>query len=100
MKKAMIDKKLQSFDIADFLQNRKFLAEYLRQVLEEGDASELAAALGHVARFRGMAEIANETGITREALYKALRGDSQPRLDTLQRVCKALGVKLTIEPVI
>jgi probable addiction module antidote protein len=47
-----------------------------------------------------MAEIANETGITREALYKALRGDSQPRLDTLQRVCKALGVKLTIEPVI
>jgi len=63
MKKAMIDKKLQSFDIADFLQNRKFLAEYLRQVLEEGDASELAAALGHVARSRGMAEIANETGI-------------------------------------
>lgn len=99
MKKTMTNKKLQSFDVADFFRNPKFLAEYLRQVLEEGDASELAAALGHIAKSRGMAEIAKETGITREALYKALRGDSQPRLDTLQRVCKAMGVKLTIEPV-
>ena len=62
---------------------------------EEGDSSELAAALGHIARARGMTEIAKATGIKREALYKALRPNSHPRLDTVQRVCKALGVKLT-----
>ena len=71
------------------------MAEYLRQVLEEGDSGELAAALGHIAKARGMTEIAKASGIKREALYKALRPNSQPRLDTVLRVCKALGVKIT-----
>lgn len=51
---------------------------------------------GHIAKARGMTEIAKTTGIKREALYKALRPNAQPRLDTIARVCKALGVKLTI----
>jgi len=86
---------LPEFDIAQHLKTDAGVAEYLRQVLEEGDSSELAAALGHIARARGMTEIAKATGIKREALYKALRPNSHPRLDTVQRVCKALGVKLT-----
>ena len=86
---------LPEFDIEQHLKTDADVAEYLRQVLEEGDSSELAAALGHIARARGMTEIAKATGIKREALYKALRPNSHPRLDTVQRVCKALGVKST-----
>lgn len=85
---------LPEFDLADHLQTDEDIAEYLSQVLEEGDAAEFADALGQIARIRGMAEIAERAGITREALYKALRPDSQPRLDTVKRVCEALGVKL------
>ena len=86
---------LPVFDMARYFKTDADVAEYLRQVLEEGDSGELAAALGHIAKARGMTEIAKASGITREALYKALRPNSQPRLDTVQRVCRALGVKLT-----
>jgi probable addiction module antidote protein len=55
----------------------------------------MAAALGDVARARGMTQVAQAAGLTREALYKALRPEAQPRFDTIQRVCRALGVKLT-----
>ena len=95
MNKVINVNELPEFDIAQHLKTDADVAEYLRQVLEEGDSSELAAALGHIARARGMTEIAKATGIKREALYKALRPNSHPRLDTVHRVCKALGVKLT-----
>jgi probable addiction module antidote protein len=67
--------------------------------LEDNDASLLAAALGDIARARGMSEIAKASGITREALYKALRPNAQPRFDTINRVCTALGVRLVAQPV-
>jgi len=88
-------KRMPEFDMAQHLQNDADVAEYLSQVMEDEDPGELAAALGHIAKARGMTEIAKASGIKREALYKALRPNSQPRLDTIQRVCKALGVKLT-----
>ena len=59
----------------------------------------LAAILGDIARARGMSEIAKASGLTREALYKALRPDAQPRFDTISRACTALGVRLVVEPV-
>jgi len=96
-KKYKVDR-LSEFDMAQYLKSDADIAEYLRQVLEEGDPGELAAALGHIAKARGMTEIAKASGIKREALYKALRPNAQPRFDTIQRVCKALGVKLTAEP--
>ena len=65
-------------------------------MLEDRDSYELATAREYIAKARGMTEIAKTTGIKREALYKALRPNAQPRLDTIARVCKALGVKLTI----
>ena len=86
---------LPDFDMAQHLKTDTDVAEYLRQVLDEGDPGELAAALGHIAKARGMTEIAKASGIKREALYKALRPNAQPRFDTVQRVCKALGVRLT-----
>lgn len=87
---------LPSFDMAEHLPDEQAVAEYLTIVLEENDASLLAAALGDVARARGMSEIAKASGITREALYKALRADSQPRFETIARVCSALGLKLSV----
>lgn len=89
---------LPNFDPAEYLKDDTDIAAYLSVVIEEGDAGELAHALGVAARARGMAQIAQETGIGREALYKALRADAQPRFDTISRVCKALGVKLVVQP--
>ena len=71
----------------------------MTDILEAQDGALLAAALGDIARARGMTEIAKSAGITREALYKALRPDSTPRFDTINRVCAALGVRLVAKPV-
>lgn len=90
---------LPDFDPAEHLKDDADIAAYLSVVIEEGDAGELAHALGVVARARGMSQIAEEAGLGREALYKALRADAQPRFDTISRVCKALGVKLVAQPI-
>lgn len=86
---------LPDFDMAEHLGSEADIAAYLNLVLEEGDSSELAHALGVAAKARGMADVAEASGLTREALYKALRPGAQPRFDTIARVCTALGVKLT-----
>ena len=89
---------LPDFDAAEYLQTDADIAAYLSTVLEENDAGLLAAALGDIARARGMTQVAKEAGITREALYKALRPGSEPRFETVSRVCAALGVKLVAQP--
>jgi len=89
---------LPEFDIADYLDSDEAVAEYLTQVLADNEPGELARALGHIAKARGMAQIASAAGMGRESLYKALRADAQPRFDTIQRVCAALGVRLVAEP--
>ena len=89
---------LPDFDIVEYLEDDQAIAEYLTVVLEEDDPALLAAALGDIARARGMTAIAQATGLTREALYRALRPDAQPRFDTINRVCHALGVKLVAQP--
>jgi len=86
---------LPEFDITEHLDGDAAVAAYLALVIEENDPSELAHALGVVARARGMTQIAQASGIAREALYKALRPGAHPRFETVQRVCAALGVKLT-----
>ncbi len=90
---------LPEFDAAEYLDSEEAIAAYLTSMIEEGDPALLAAALGDIARARGMGEIAKASGLTREALYKALRPDAQPRFDTISRVCAALGVKLVAQPV-
>jgi len=89
---------LPDFDPARYLDNEKAIAAYLTEILSANDAALLASALGDIARARGMTEIAKASGITREALYKALRPDAQPRYETIVRVCAALGVRLVAEP--
>jgi probable addiction module antidote protein len=90
---------LPEFDITEHLDSEQAIAEYITIVLEENDPAALADALGVAARARGMSEIAKQSGLSREALYKALRSDAQPRFETISRVCAALGVKLVAQPV-
>ncbi|MDD4929918.1 MAG: putative addiction module antidote protein [Gallionella sp.] len=90
---------LPDFDMAEYLKSEEDVAAYLTMVIEEGDVSELARALGIAARARGMSEIAEQSGLTREALYKALRPNAHPRFDTINRVCAALGVRLVAQAV-
>jgi probable addiction module antidote protein len=99
MSKRIKVKKLPDFDAAPYLDSEASIAAYLTDILEANDAALLASALGDIARARGMTEIAKSAGITREALYKALRADSAPRFDTVSRVCSALGVRLVAQPV-
>jgi len=89
---------LPGFDAAKYLKTDEDIAAYLSTVLEEDDPALLAAALGDIAKARGMTEVAKASGITREALYKALRPDAKPRFETVSRVCSALGVKLVVRP--
>ena len=86
---------LAEFDPSKYLDDDEAIADYIRLAIEDGDPGLLAAALGDVARARGMTQVAQSAGLTREALYKALRPEAHSRFDTIQKVCKALGVKLT-----
>lgn len=89
---------LPTFDMAEALKSEEDIAIYLSLVIEDDDPALLAAALGDIARARGMTQIARDSGLTREALYKALRPNASPRFETIARVCKALGVKLVAQP--
>ncbi len=89
---------LQDFDPSEYLESDEAMAEYLTAIIEENNPALLAAALGDIARARGMTEIARASGLTREALYTALKPDAQPRFDTIARVCTALGLKISVAP--
>ena len=91
---------LPEFDPAQYLDDEESIAVFLTGILEANDAALLASALGDISRSRGMTEIAKAAGITREALYKALRPNSAPRFDTISRVCEALGVRLVAQPIV
>ncbi len=99
MEKKIKISELPDFDMAQHLKSEEDIAAYLSMVIEDGDTSELAYALGVAAKARGMSEVAKKAGITREALYKALRPNASPRFDTINKVCLALGVKLEVRPV-
>jgi probable addiction module antidote protein len=86
------------FDAAEYLDSDEALGHYLSEALESGDAAFVAHALGVVARARGMTQIARETGLSREALYRSLSKDGNPELSTVVRVLGALGLKLTAVP--
>ncbi|HEX7029296.1 MAG TPA: addiction module antidote protein [Gammaproteobacteria bacterium] len=86
---------LVPFDVTRYLNNDVAIAEYMAAVLEEDDPDLLLAALGDVARAKGMAEVAKATGLGRESLYKALTPGAKPRFDTVMKVARALGIHLT-----
>lgn len=91
--------KTTSFDAARYLTAPDAQAELLSDALESGDAGYIANALGVIARARGMSDVARGAGVTREALYKSLSSDGDPKLTTLLGVMKSLGFKLSAEAI-
>jgi probable addiction module antidote protein len=84
------------FDTSDFLDDDEIIAEYLTAALEDSDPDVFLTAIGQVAKARGMARIADRTGLGRESLYKALAPGAKPRYDTVLKVLQSLGVKLVL----
>lgn len=87
------------FDIADYLDSNEMIAEYLNTILEEGDNTEIVTAIGHIAKAIGMTKIAEETGLSRPSLYKALSDGAKPQFSTIMKVLKAVGGQIRINPI-
>jgi len=86
------------FDIADYLDSNEMIAEYLNSVLEEGNDQEIIVAIGNIAKAIGMTKIAEETGLSRPSLYKALSNGAKPRFATIMKVLKAVGGQIQVNP--
>lgn len=89
-------KKAKKWDTSEYLETEADIAAYLNAALEDGDTSVIAAALGDIARAKGMTQLAKETGITRDGLYKALSPTGNPSFDTVQKVIRAFGLHLDV----
>ena len=90
---------ISKFDIADYLDSNEMIAEYLNVVLEEGDDSEIVVAIGNIAKAIGMTKIAEETGMSRPSLYKALSEGAKPQFSTIMKVLKAVGGQIRVYPI-
>lgn len=87
---------VSEFDTSKFLDSDELIAEYLTAALEEDDPNVFLAAIGHVAKAKGMAAIARDADMGRESLYKAFAPGAKPRYDTVLKVLRSLGVKLNV----
>ena len=88
--------KLKEFDASAYLDNEEVIAEFLTAALEDGDPEVFLAAIGQVAKARGMSAIAESTGLGRESLYKAFAPGAKPRYETVQKVLQSLGVRINV----
>ena len=88
---------VKAFDAVDYLSDDEAVAEYLTAALEDPNPDMFLAAIKNVARVRGMAQLAKDTGLGRESLYKALAPGAKPRYDTILKVTRALGIRLHAE---
>jgi len=89
---------MTKFDVSDYLTDEETIAEYLNAVIAEGDKGLLLSAIGDIAKARGMKQIAEESGLGRESLYKALAPGAKPRFETVIKVLSVLGVDLSLKP--
>lgn len=94
----MAKHKMTIYDAAEYLETEEDMAAYLQAAFEEGDPAIVIHALGNIARARGMSQIARDTGLRRESLYKALSPEGNPEFATVFKVVQALGIKLNAEP--
>jgi len=86
------------YDTVDYLETEEDMHLYLEACQEEGDPTLITAALGDIARAKNMTQLAQQTGMTRVSLYKALSPEGNPSFDTITKIAKALGFKITIQP--
>ena len=84
------------YDVTEYLETEADMAAYLNAALEDGDPAVLSPALGDIARAKGMTQLARETGISRDGLYKALSPTGNPSFATVQKVINALGMKVEV----
>jgi probable addiction module antidote protein len=91
--------KTTKWDVTEFLDSEERIAMFLEAAFEEDDPSLITAALGEVARARGMMQMAKDTGISREALYRALSKEGHPEFNTVLKVMKAFGLRLAPVPI-
>lgn len=89
--------KTSKFDISEYLDSPEMIREYLISALEEGGPELLVAAIGDVAKSKGMTQIANETNLSRQNLYRALTENGSPKFDTIVKVLAAFNIKLSFE---
>lgn len=87
-------KELPELDIAELLDSEEVMAGYLSEIMASGDSALIISALGDISRARGMTKLAEDSGLNRESLYKALRPGAKPRFDTVVRIMKALNIKM------
>lgn len=85
------------FEIAEYLEDDEMINEYLNTVLEEGDSNDIQVALGHIAKAIGMSKIAEQTGMSRPSLYKALSKNAKPQFETILKVLRAIGGNLKLK---
>jgi len=85
---------LETFDAAKYLDSKEVIAEYLTQILEDGDMDELLSAIGDIARAKGMTQIAKDTGLGRESLYKTFHAGAKPKFETVIKVLSTFGIRL------
>ncbi|NTG38792.1 putative addiction module antidote protein [Agrobacterium rhizogenes] len=86
----------RQFDSARYLGSEEAVAEYIMAATESGDPKELAMALGVVAKARGISDLSRRTGLTRQAIYKALSGEGNPELGTIAKVADVFGFRLSL----
>ncbi len=89
--------KLTDFDLSEYLDSPEAIAEYMSQVIADGDQNELLRAIGYIAKAKGMTQISQETGLGRESLYKTFQEGTEPKFSTISKVLKAMGLGLQIE---
>lgn len=87
-----------AWDASEFLGDEEMIFAYMNAAFEDGDPALVSAALGDIARARGMTQIAKAAGVSRESLYRALSADGNPEFSTIMKVMKAMGLQLSIEP--
>lgn len=90
--------KIEKFDVAEFLDSKEMIAEYLTQTLQDGDINALLQALGNVAKALGMSEIARITGLGRESLYKVFKSGAKPKFETVFKIIQAFDLKIQVLP--
>lgn len=90
---------IHAFDIAEHLETDADIQDFLRETAITGDTSDFIHALNIAARAKGMSEVAKQAGVTRASLYETLADNGNPHFDTIVKICRALGVRLTAEPV-
>ena len=90
--------KVSKFDAVDYLDSEEMMAEYLTAAMEDDNPDVFLAALSDVAKARGISQLAKDTGLGRESLYKSLTPGAKPRFDTIMKITKALGIPLAVMP--